>query len=92
MSTFSSCRFLSAFLFDDSFDELDFRLGKSEVRVKPLVVPRLRIVAHVGSQLRRLVHQETELREFRKMTLPEIKLLDTCIKVDKFNILCSSRT
>ena len=81
MSTFSLCRFLSAFLLDNRFDELDFRLGKSEVSVEPLVVPWLRIVAHVGCQLRRLIHTDTEPRKFRQIRLPRIVAFHIGIEV-----------
>ena len=88
MSTFSLYYFLSAFLLDNSFDELDFRVGQPEIGIEPLIVPGLRIVAHVGSQLCRIVQHLTELRKFCEITVKCILSFYITIKVKKLN-MCS---
>ena len=76
----------SAFLLDNGFDKLDFDLVKSEILIKPLIVPGLRIVIHIGSQLRRLVHANAKPRELRKIGLPCVIAFLLGIEVQETNI------
>ena len=74
-------------LLDNGFDELDFDLVKPEVLVEPLVVPRLRIVAHIRCQLRRFINNKAKHCELRKIALPGVIALCIGIEIQETDIL-----